>query len=130
MPEQFYDAEFPDLRKEGWTRTSEPDSYNCIAFAVGDTARYWWPNPFFPDPCDDYWPPGVPNEETVDAFSQMFVSVGFVKCDAAGLEEGFEKVALYALRGTPTHAAVLHQTASGEASSDRTKISRRRSRDS
>jgi hypothetical protein len=46
MPEEHYDREFPNLKSAGWTRTSEPANYNCIAFAVGDMSRYWWPNLF------------------------------------------------------------------------------------
>ncbi len=67
MPEEHYDREFPNLRAAGWTRTSEPANYNCIAFAAGDTSRYWWPNPFYPDASDSYWPDGAPNLETLEA---------------------------------------------------------------
>ncbi len=107
MPEQFYDIDFPNLKSEGWQRTSEPSPYNCIAFAVGDISKYWWPNPAFPDPCDDYWPPEVPNEESIGAFIQAVATVGFVRCDTDDLEQGHEKIALYALGEIPTHAARL-----------------------
>ena len=109
MPEEFYDIDFPNLRREGWQRTSEPAAYNCIAFAVGETSKYWWPNPAFPDPCDDYWPTGVPNEESIDAFVQALATVGFVLCDSGDPEQGYQKIVLYELNGAPTHAAVLQE---------------------
>jgi hypothetical protein len=112
MPEQFYDRDFPNLRTHGWRRTSEPANYNCIAYAAADTSRYWWPNLFFPEPTDDYWPGNVPHEETVAAFVQAFATCGYAICDGGELEPGFEKVALYALHGVPRHAALQQEDGS------------------
>ena len=106
MPEEFYDKEFPNLAREGWQRTSEPANYNCIAFAAGDVTRFWWPNLFYPEPADDFWPHGVPHEETVEAFVQAFATCGYVVCEDGCLEPGFEKVAIYALGEMPRHAAL------------------------
>lgn len=106
MPEEYYDTEFPNLGREGWQRTSEPANYNCIAFAAGDLHRFWWPNLYAPEPSDDYWPTGVPNEETVAAFVSALATRGFTPCADGEMEAGFEKLALYALHGTPKHAAV------------------------
>jgi hypothetical protein len=52
-----------------------------------------------------YWPPNVPQEETVDAYVKAYATIGYVECSNGGFELGFEKVALYALNGTPKHAA-------------------------
>lgn len=106
MPEEFYDDDFPNLRDEGWQRTSEPANYNCIAFAAGDLTRYWWPNLAVPEPSDDYWPAGVPHTETIEAFVAALATAGFVLCENGDLEQGSERIALYALDETPTHAAV------------------------
>jgi hypothetical protein len=106
MPEEYYDTDFPNLRTEGWQRTSEPDTYNCIAFAAGDTSRYWWPNLFLPNPSDDFWPEGVPNALTIEAFVQAFATRGYIICADANLESGFEKVAIYVHGGLPRHAAL------------------------
>jgi hypothetical protein len=44
--------------------------------------------------------------ETVDAFRDLFASMGYVECASADLEAGFEKVALFAHGpDQPTHAA-------------------------
>ena len=52
-----------------------------------------------------YWPPGVPRQYTVEAYIAAFESIGDSKCDDSGLESGFEKVAIYARGGEPTHAS-------------------------
>jgi hypothetical protein len=76
--------------------------YNCIAFAAGEEDEYWWPDP------DGIgrWPEGVRREETLDAFVELFLSLGYALCESWESEEGFEKVALYVSGGEPTHAAV------------------------
>jgi hypothetical protein len=107
MPEADYPRDFPNLKTEGWARTSDPAPYNCIAFAVGDHARYWWPNIWHPEPADSYWPDGAPNAETHDAFVLAFATRGFVVCADGDPEVGFEKIVLYELNNEPMHAAVL-----------------------
>lgn len=109
MPEEDYARDFPRLAGEGWVRTSDPANYNCIAFAAGDLSRYWWPNPFFPEPYDDFWPDGVPHEETVEAFVKAFATVGYAPCDDGHLEAAFQKVAIYALAAVPRHAALQQE---------------------
>ena len=38
----WIDKELPHLASEGYEVTSEPDGdYNCIAYAVGETGRWW-----------------------------------------------------------------------------------------
>jgi hypothetical protein len=82
----------------------ETEEYNCIAWAAYDTERWWWP-------AGGFWPAGAPEEEKTDAFERAYETVGFVKCEDSQLEAGFEKVAIYELKGVPTHAA--RQLASG-----------------
>ncbi len=74
--------------------------YNCIAWAADDPERWWWPGGV------DYWPHGVPDEETTPAFIRAFETLGYQLCVDATVESGFEKIALYSLpSGEPTHAA-------------------------
>lgn len=51
-----------------------------------------------------YWPPGVPREETVEAFSAAFATLGYSPTADPSHESGVEKVALFA-NTAPTHAA-------------------------
>jgi hypothetical protein len=104
MPEHYYDRHFPNLKKLGFRKTSEPDSYNCIAYAIGDLTRFWWPGEYLPSSVD-YWPPDIPNEATLDAFTHAFATVGYVRCEDGGPEPGHEKVALYAIESEIRHAA-------------------------
>ena len=91
---------FPRLTSQNHRVTSPPStSYNCIAWAADDTERWWWPG------AGVYWPAGVREEETLDAFEQVYASLGYERCDNGDVEDGFEKIAIYEQGLVPTHAA-------------------------
>jgi hypothetical protein len=96
---------FPGLRGT-FHRVTSPATrdYNCIAWAAGDTAHWWWPDV---DPEDDavFWPPGVALEERPAAFVAAFATLGHAPCSGEEAELAFEKVALFARDSVPTHAA-------------------------
>lgn len=94
---------FPRLRGAFYQVTSpRTPGYNCIAWAAGDTSRWWWPDEFGLY----YWPDTVPRHSTLDALIQAFGTLGFEVCKDSGVEAGWEKVAIYAKNdGSPTHAA-------------------------
>jgi len=63
-----------------------------------------------------FWPHGVSRKVTIEAFMQAYETKGYRLCYDNGLENGIEKIALFAKKdndGTvvPTHAAL--QLASG-----------------
>ncbi len=96
---------FPGLGGTTYRVTSSPTAtYNCIAWAVGLTDAWWWP---VDSPARrTHWPAGVLALETIDAFRQALVTVGFGPSVDEQLEPGFEKIALFAdAAGVPTHAA-------------------------
>jgi len=96
-------SKFPQLTAANSRPTSPYDEgYNCIAWAAGDTDFWWWPDPMG----QAYWPPGLPREETLDAFVRAYGLQGYTeRCDASA-EMGRQKVAVYTARdGKPTHAA-------------------------
>ena len=71
---------------------------------MGDTDKNWWPSSFA------HWPSDVAREATLESFVESFARLGYERCDDASLENGHEKVVLYAkpaVTGTmvPTHAA-------------------------
>lgn len=93
---------FPKLVGSDYRITSPTSAvYNCIAWAVGDSTRWWWP--------DDlelaYWPENVLREETLEAFHTLMLTLGFELCENAAPETNFDKVAVYAKGHHPTHAA-------------------------
>lgn len=94
---------FPALAVANCRLTSPVDeNYNCLAWASGDSKRWWWPDPLFLN----YWPPGVPREESLKAFEHAFGLAGYVERSGPRLDVGKEKVAIYtSSNGTPTHAA-------------------------
>jgi hypothetical protein len=90
---------FPKLELHAFEIVGGADrAYNCIAWAAGDTTRWWWPGGV-------YWPDGVPCERTLAAFTQAFGTLGYVPCDGHDLEQGVEKVAIYAQSQVPKRAA-------------------------
>jgi hypothetical protein len=52
-----------------------------------------------------YWPDGVPRTYEMASYIKAFETVGFDLCQDGILEPGFEKIAIYAVRGFPTHTA-------------------------
>jgi hypothetical protein len=76
--------------------------YNCWAFAVGENSKRWEPDPSG----QYYWPPGVPRNYSVAAFSSAYQTKGYQPCADGVLTQGVEKIVLYALAsGRVTHAA-------------------------
>ncbi len=97
----FHPVEYPNLQAEGWVVRSPPSAkYNCIAWAVGENRKWWWPDIGL----QYYWPQGAVRAETVEAFVQAFALMGFLEC-GPGYDVGIQRIALYALNGVPKHAA-------------------------
>ena len=103
MPSEELKHIFPNLGDSSREITSAATpKYNCIAWAAGDTSRWWWPFPKF----FAYWPPSAARQETLEAFVAAYVTLGYGPCKDDKLEEGFEKVAIYLdALDKPTHAA-------------------------
>ena len=89
---------FPNLID--YVVTSPKDtSYNCIAFAAGDTTRKWDPG-MLPQP-GYFWPPrALENDnDSIDALMHAFAEIGYEVCENGGLEIGWT-ISLYA-KSTP-----------------------------
>jgi len=114
MPGSWPQQAHPGLTDDNCVVTSPRfNGYNCIAWAAGDNTRWWWPVPLRGI---NYWPRGIPREETLDAFISAFGTVGFTLCVDGSLQDGIEKIAIFARQVgallIPTHAAL--QLESGE----------------
>jgi hypothetical protein len=89
MVEPSLEDVFPGLQGQPYQIASPRDPrYNCIAFAVGDNRNWWWPDLTE----EDTWPAGVARVATVEAFRDAFATLGYMVCDHAQLEPGFEKM--------------------------------------
>ena len=94
------EIEFPNLDAYNHKKTSNADpGYNCIAWAYGDNTKWFWPVKRY------YWPINITREATIEAFIELFSSIGYQDCNNHSFEPGYEKVAICALDGIPTHAA-------------------------
>jgi len=91
---------FSNLHEGEYKITSNIDfGYNCIAWSAEEMSEFWWP-------VGHYWPPGIlPQQESVEAFNALYTSLGYFACKNGAFEIGYEKIALYAKNGRPTHAA-------------------------
>jgi len=100
---QIRHPKFPNSSNDPFLGTSPIDRrYNCIAWAFGDNSRWYWPRPELY--C--YWPEDITCQETLDAFIELFQSIGYQVCNNGNMEKGVEKVAIYTDNaGKPTHAA-------------------------
>lgn len=90
---------FPRLTKDNHEITSPKTiKYNCIAWAVSKTDRWWQPGVYWPveSSRDDH---GIGN------LIAAFKSLGYEECDHGELETGVEKLALYGSGLMYTHAA-------------------------
>ena len=97
--------DFPNLNNRNHRITSPRTlRYNCIAWAAESDVKWWWP-PTGPT-SRSYWPPGALREVTLAAFVSAFEVLGYEMCHDGSLEEGYQKIALFASQsGQPTHAA-------------------------
>lgn len=80
------------------------DLYNCIAWAAGDTQRWWWPSlcQYWPNTEDKQGPPEV------EKFERMFQNdFGYTRCKTGRHRSGYEKIAIWAdyQWDTVTHAS-------------------------
>lgn len=78
------------------------DTYNCIACALGIDNDWWGPA------VGQTWPgnaPRGPDGCEVTSLMMVFASVGFAECADGSLEDGIEKIAIYAIEEEWMHAA-------------------------
>lgn len=103
---------FPHMTGQNYRVTSpKSNRYNCIAWAVGETTVFWWPDPVAIVNREAVWPSGVPIECSFEAFKMAFATQRFEPCLDGDLEVGIEKIAIYGKVGKtgaiePSHAAL------------------------
>ncbi|MCC3406489.1 MAG: hypothetical protein JGK17_13045 [Microcoleus sp. PH2017_10_PVI_O_A] len=105
-----FEFKWPNLSRTDYQVTSpKSQEYNCFAWAAGEDDRWWQPIPGE----QFYWPEGVPQEETLEAYIQSYQTLRYEICIGDRLEVGYQKIAIYVdSNGIPTHAA--RQLANGK----------------
>ncbi|HET7445254.1 MAG TPA: hypothetical protein VFJ57_11395 [Solirubrobacterales bacterium] len=97
------EEQIPSLAGAAYRITSPADpDYNCVSWALRDTARWWSPG------LDrrNHWPDDVPAWPSLTAFVELFERDGYKRCGNPDLEEGVEKIAIFANAiGEPAHVA-------------------------
>lgn len=89
---------FPNLKKFNIIETEYNPVYNCIAYAMSDKTRYWWP-------IGGYWLKEANFGITLRSFYILFELHNYISCqNNYTYEEGYEKVALFFKNNIPTHA--------------------------
>jgi len=104
---------FPGLDQASYLITSPVTRrYNCLAWGAGESERRWEPDALG----QYYWPPGIPRELTLNAFSQAYETLGYRLCYGSALEEGRQKIAIFAIEMNgierPTHVALQLESGS------------------
>jgi hypothetical protein len=96
---------FPKLQNSNYKITSPEDPrYNCVAFSVGCTTLFFQllerPSKTY------YWPPGIPRDDTLECWIQLYTIHGYKPCEIGDLEPNVEKIAIYVgATGEPLHVA-------------------------
>src|SRR5690349_5616549 len=81
-PENQVKRAFPALAADPAFEVASPrdTKYNCIAWAAGDTSRWWWPPlPGAPTQAGHYWPVDPPQTGALADFVAAFESLGYVQ---------------------------------------------------
>jgi hypothetical protein len=99
----FEPTNYPNLHAGNHRDTGPPSKkYNCIAWAAR-IDNDWW------DPAEGRtWPGNAPRGLLgckVSSLVMVFESVGFILCKDGSLEQGVEKIAIYAIDEEWMHAA-------------------------
>src|SRR6266849_11043738 len=100
--EDEVERDFPALTRENYQKSSEKDfNYNCLAFVLGDNQNWWEPPGMF----GHYWPPGFPEDTTVETVTLIIKTHGFLVDAELKANPETEAIAVYAEGHEWTHFA-------------------------
>ncbi len=96
MRDPEIEEEFPALRADGYAIASpETPTPNCIGWVLGDHGHFWDPQ-LVGFKGMYYWPPGIPRDDRLVTWIQLFGLFGYRECAGPGQEAGLEKIVIYA----------------------------------
>lgn len=85
-------------------RSPQTIDYNCLAFAAGETTRWWEPYVIPPTQPGVFWPSEVRPDNGVDDWVAALATVGFMPCADGSLDPQLVKVAILGVGDTAEHA--------------------------
>jgi len=101
--------QFPLLKDDLSFDVTSPatPNYNCISWAMKYSDRWTQYNSDskMHDGIVYWWPDGVPQEPTIEAYKMAFQKIGYEGCGSPCHEDGFIKIALYENKGICSHAS-------------------------
>jgi len=101
MSKSEVEYDFPKLVGKKYGLSPEDFGCNCLAFALGDQSNWWEP----PKGAGQYWPPGFPNDTTVETVEAIIRIHGFtVELLPTETPEG-DAIAVYATGNQWKHFA-------------------------
>ena len=78
-------------------------AYNCVAWAMGFDDRWWQPAAL---DLGYYWPDQAADSTRLAVYLHAFRQLGFTECEDESLEDGFERIVVFADdNGEFTHVA-------------------------
>ncbi len=96
----YLEVHFPNLKSAKYAVTSPCDpSYNCVAFAFGDTSRWWQRDHVKPN----YWPEGIEEDDTLHSWIKVAATCGFRDTSNSNPDPEQDKIAIYVKGEEPQH---------------------------
>lgn len=100
MSMEDIETTFPSLNPSNCERKSDEDfNYNCLAFVLGDQDNWWEP----PAQFGFYWPPGFPEDVSVQTVTAIIMLHGFVVELEPDANPITDSIAIYAKGEEWTH---------------------------
>jgi hypothetical protein len=101
MSKSDVEQDFPALMGMKYDLSDEDFNYNCLAYALGDRRNWWEP----PKGYAQYWPPGYPNDVSVQTVESIIKDYGFTVDSDADSTPETDAIAIYAEGNEWTHFA-------------------------
>jgi hypothetical protein len=101
MSKHDVELDFPRLVGREYDLSDEDFNYNCLGFALGDTANWWEP----PQKSGQYWPPGFADDVTVRTVEEIIRLHGFTVVISKDESPEADAIAIYAIGNEWTHFA-------------------------
>lgn len=100
---------FPMLATDVGFKVTSPVTrkYNCIAWSLKKNDCWVWPVVPQEREVDMFWRNSCGYDDRIETFMSFYHSLGFVETQDGRIEDGFDKIALYAKDGLCTHAALM-----------------------